>query len=74
MHPWYLRPTIRSRWGPTALLKLLKGVPPGDDKMFMPEGFMTKELGPKGLMGKGQDEMEADISRLKGQISGGCPW
>ena len=47
---------------------------PGDDKMFMPEGFLTKELGPKGLMGKGQDEMEMDISRLIGKTNAGCPF
>lgn len=76
VHPWYILPTFKQRWGPSALLKRFQGqVLPGDDAMFMPQGFVTGDLGPKGLMGKGQDEMEMDVQRLKElATSGGCPF
>ncbi|KAL8788467.1 MAG: hypothetical protein Q9213_001690 [Squamulea squamosa] len=73
MYPWYIRPTFKKRWGPSALLARLRGdVLPGDDTKFMPEGFATAELGPTGLMSKGYEEMMEDADRLVG--IGGCPF
>ncbi|KAI4282754.1 MAG: hypothetical protein L6R38_002713 [Xanthoria sp. 2 TBL-2021] len=73
MYPWYIRPTFKKRWGPSALLARLRGdVLPGDDAKFMPEGFATTELGPIGLTGKGYEEMVEDAERLVD--IGGCPF
>ncbi|KAL8681979.1 MAG: hypothetical protein Q9186_001921 [Xanthomendoza sp. 1 TL-2023] len=77
MHPWYILPTFRNRWGPGALLTRLKGekeLIPGNEKKYMPEGFLTKELGPMGLMGSGKGEMEDDIRRLEVEGGVGCPF
>ncbi|KAL9036678.1 MAG: hypothetical protein Q9180_004159 [Flavoplaca navasiana] len=76
-HPWYILPTFRNRWGPGALLMRLKGegeLIPGNEKKFMPEGFLTKELGPVGMMGSGKEEMEEDMRRLEVEGRGGCPF
>ncbi|KAL8817320.1 MAG: hypothetical protein Q9223_003828 [Gallowayella weberi] len=73
VYPWYIRPTFKKRWGPSALLARLRGdVLPGDDAKFMPGGFATTDLGPMGLMGKGYEEMAEDAERLVG--IGGCPF
>ncbi|KAL9021459.1 MAG: hypothetical protein Q9185_001356 [Variospora sp. 1 TL-2023] len=73
MYPWYIRPTFKKRWGPSALLARLRNdVLPGDDAQFMPEGFATTELGPIGLTGKGYEEMAEDAERLVDV--GGCPF
>ncbi|KAL8716494.1 MAG: hypothetical protein Q9225_006185 [Loekoesia sp. 1 TL-2023] len=75
MHPWYIRPTFKKRWGPGALLTRLKGgVLPGDDEKFMPEGYLTKELGPMGLKGSGREEWEQEVRMLKEKGGSGCPF
>jgi len=74
-YPWYIRPTFKKRWGPLALLTRLRGgVLPGDDAAFMPEGFLSRELGPMGLKGKGQEEVEEEVRRLGREGGGGCPF
>ena len=65
---------MKNRWGPSAWLKWFKGeLLPGDDNMFMPEGFLTKDLGPKAFMGKGEDEMKVEVRRLQEGTNGACP-
>ncbi|KAL8848862.1 MAG: hypothetical protein Q9221_006158 [Calogaya cf. arnoldii] len=74
-YPWYVRPPFGKRWGPSALLARLRGdVLPGDDRKFMPEGFLTVQLGPIGLMGNGGEEMKEEVERLGRQNIGGCPF
>ncbi|KAL8766048.1 MAG: hypothetical protein Q9209_007077 [Squamulea sp. 1 TL-2023] len=77
MHPWYILPTFRNRWGPGALFTRLKGdggLIPGNERKYMPEGFLTKELGPIGLMDRGKEEMEEEMKRLEVEGGGGCPF
>lgn len=75
MHPWYLKPTIKNQRGLSAVLARLRGdVLPGDDKKFMTEGFLTRELGPMGLMGSGKEEVEEGVSKFKKETGGGCPF
>ncbi|KAL8733566.1 MAG: hypothetical protein Q9166_001974 [cf. Caloplaca sp. 2 TL-2023] len=77
MHPWYIRPTFINRWGPRALLARFKGeVLPGDDKRFLPEGFLTRALGPVGLKGRGRVEQEVEVKRIRECADGGmgCPF
>ncbi|KAL8755069.1 MAG: hypothetical protein Q9199_003890 [Rusavskia elegans] len=75
MYPWYIRPSFKKRWGPSALLARLRGdILPGDEKRFMPEGFLTRELGPMGLMGSGGEEVKGEVERLGRENTGGCPF
>lgn len=46
---------------------------PGDSKYY-PEGFLSSEVGPIALMGKGHDEMEVTRERLVRANRGGCPF
>ncbi|CAK7241233.1 MAG: hypothetical protein STHCBS139747_002693 [Sporothrix thermara] len=85
-HPWYIRPSMWNRWGPVALVKRATGgVVPGDvrreedggvreGKTYLPEGFLALDLGPFSTMGVGQDEMAAEVERLKTMRAGGCPF
>lgn len=72
VHPWYVKPSFSSRWGPRALLiRLAGGVVPGDPKYF-PEGYHIHELGPSTQRGKSEIEMR----KLREDIRvkrGGCP-
>ena len=74
--PWYVRPTLRMRWGLQAWLKWLVGRPvPGDGGgRFKPEGYVIKDVGPEGFVGKGAKEVEEGMSRLMGEGRGGCPF
>lgn len=75
VYPWYIPPTFKKRYGPSALLARLRGdVLPGDDKKFMPEGFLTRELGPMGLVGKGGEEVDREVERIKLETGTGCPF
>ena len=81
-HPWYIKPTLKNRWGLKAWLSWLQGgVLPGDprhgDKYF-PQGFVISELGPMSMINTGSKEMERDkevlISALGDEYKPwGCP-
>ncbi|KAI1339097.1 hypothetical protein F5Y15DRAFT_407405 [Xylariaceae sp. FL0016] len=72
-HPWYMKPSLSSRWGFRALLtRLYGGVLPGDEgAKYYPEGYLISELGPSALAGKGVKEM--DLTRMKLGKVRGCP-
>ncbi|KAI0147192.1 hypothetical protein GGR57DRAFT_262906 [Xylariaceae sp. FL1272] len=73
VHPWYMKPSLSSRWGPNALLtRLYGGVLPGDQgTTYHPEGYLISELGPSTLVGKGLQEM--NITRIELGKRRGCP-
>lgn len=74
LEPFYHPPTFWSRWGPMALVfRLLGGTVPGSPD-FMPEGFIPTDLGPKNRMGKGAEEMEIDMARMRETRPSGCPF
>lgn len=57
-HPWYIKPSLTTRWGLNALLlRLVGGIIPGDER-YCPEGYRIHELGPVELVGKGDAEMQ----------------
>jgi hypothetical protein len=66
MHPWYIKPTLLNRFGPSAWRKWLKGgILPGDEgEKYSPQGFVTKELGPTRLKNSGKEMMEAEKEGL----------
>ncbi|KAL7620129.1 hypothetical protein AAE478_009121 [Parahypoxylon ruwenzoriense] len=76
-YPFYTKPTLWNRWGPTAwAIWLYGGKLPGDNPdEYMPQGYLFPDLGPKNRMGLGVEEMEADVKRIKaGFGQGGCPF
>ena len=74
--PWYIKPTLWARWGPSACVTRLFGFKlPGDDGgIYSPEGYTFSELGPKALSGKGTKEMDETRTRLIRERHGGCPF
>ena len=75
-YPFYLSPTLWSRWGPRAwTVWLAGGKLPGDDpEEFMPLGYSFDDLGPVGKMGLGKEEMRVDAEALLKADRGGCPF
>ncbi|KAI1332834.1 hypothetical protein F5Y16DRAFT_356703 [Xylariaceae sp. FL0255] len=72
-HPWYVEPSLMSRWGPQALFtRLYGGVVPGDEgTKYHPEGYKITELGPTELVGAGEQEMQRTRTQLNRRR--GCP-
>lgn len=74
LEPFYHPPTFWSRWGPIALVfRLLGGTVPGSPD-FLPEGYIPTDLGPKSRMGKGAEEMEIDMKRMRKTRPSGSPF
>lgn len=72
--PWYNPANFWSRWGPVAIAtRLMGGLVPGPEKL-MPEGFLFEDIGPKYTMGKGTEEMAANMEEIKTHQRGGCPF
>lgn len=72
-HPYYVKPSFYSRWGPSALYtRLIGGYLPGDQgSKFHPEGYTIPELGPESQRCKGQEYMCLERQRI--EKSRGCP-
>lgn len=75
-YPWYVKPSLRNRWGPMAwMLRAIGRKIPGDDgNMYAPEGYKFSEIGPQAFKGKGCEEMNETRARLNQQNRGGCPF
>jgi hypothetical protein len=74
--PFYVRPTLWNRWGPSAWLPRLRGLPlPGDDgDTYHPGGYLIPEIGPDAFFGKGKAEADETKARLLKERTGGCPF
>ena len=75
--PWYVRGTFWRRWNPMAMLSWTLGSQlPGDNgSHFKPQGFVFEDIGPKGAVGKGADEMERIQETLHLKSAGNsCPF
>lgn len=74
--PWYVKPSLKGRWGPRAWLTRLVGrkLPGDDNNRYAPEGWTHAELGPPSMRGKGIEFMEKDQQRLIAQDRGACPF
>lgn len=66
VQPWYVKPTLKNRWGVSAwIIWLKRGALPGDENgKYQPEGFLCSELGPIAFQGKGLDEMAENQKQL----------
>ena len=76
VHPWYVKPSLKKRWGFSAwMLWYQGGALPGDEGIkYFPEGFLSRELGPSALIGKGLDEMDENRQFLMQSGRAGCPF
>ncbi|TDZ61600.1 Mycophenolic acid synthesis protein B [Colletotrichum trifolii] len=72
-HPYYVKPTFYSRWGPSAMYsRLIGGCLPGDeDDKYYPNGYVISEVGPEGQIGKGKEHMDTTRERIS--KARGCP-
>jgi hypothetical protein len=74
--PFYVRPTLWNRWGPSAFVSRLLGLPlPGDSgDTYFPKGYSIREVGPSMFVSKGVAEAEETKARLRRERTGGCPF
>lgn len=76
LQPWYMKPSLVSKWGPGALLvKAFGGRVPGSrgDK-YIPQGYDLMTIGPEQQKGKGIEEMVPDIEVIKAKGVATCPF
>lgn len=67
VHPWYMEPSIFTRWlSPAAWqTRLVGGILPGDDDKYQPQGWVVTDLGPDSMRGKGVEEMKQDSEAIR---------
>lgn len=72
-HPYYVKPTFYSRWGPAAIYsRLIGGRLPGDEgTKYHPDGYLIPEVGPDSQRGKGKEYM--DMTKERVSQARGCP-
>jgi hypothetical protein len=76
-HPWYIKPSVASRWSWEAIrTRMWGGLLPGDDgDDYHPDGYHIAEIGPNTMKGKGEAEMAVIKAQLKERrmATSGCP-
>ena len=75
-HPWYVKPTLKRRWGPRALVTRCLGrkVPGDDGDRYIPQGYRIAEVGPAAQISSGRDAMANTTKNLEGLRFGSCPF
>ncbi|KAG5918544.1 hypothetical protein E4U42_006813 [Claviceps africana] len=77
IHPYYVRPTFGSRWGPQAWLTwALGGIVPGgrDGSRYMPGGYRFEEVGPNNRRPFGKEKLEEWEGQVERTLPVGCPF
>ncbi|GIC89790.1 uncharacterized protein Aud_006218 [Aspergillus udagawae] len=76
LQPWYIRPTLWSKWGPGALLiRIFGGRMPGSGgDRYLPQGYNLMTIGPEPQKGKGLEEMSLDMEVIKARGVATCPF
>ncbi|DAA75934.1 TPA_exp: Uncharacterized protein A8136_1305 [Trichophyton benhamiae CBS 112371] len=77
--PFYIKPTISSRWfSPAAIIRRVLGLPlPGDNgNEYCPRGYRLEELGPSWILAKKTINQDVKIARqrLDQNHTTGCPF
>ncbi|KAF9890227.1 hypothetical protein FE257_006139 [Aspergillus nanangensis] len=76
-NPWYIKPTLLSRWGPKALAVRFFGTGnlPSKNGQFRDEGYDIRTIGPGSMENKGQAEVDAMFADLKKRnMTATCPF
>ncbi|PKX95171.1 uncharacterized protein P174DRAFT_386416 [Aspergillus novofumigatus IBT 16806] len=76
LQPWYVRPTLWSKWGPGALLVRIFGgrMPGSGGDRYLPQGYDLMTIGPEPQKGKGLQEMSLDMEVIKARGVATCPF
>ncbi|KAF4156841.1 hypothetical protein CNMCM8927_004468 [Aspergillus lentulus] len=76
LQPWYVRPTLWSKWGPGALLVRIFGgrMPGSGGDRYLPQGYDLMTIGPEPQKGKGLEEMSLDMEVIKARGVATCPF
>ncbi len=77
VHPWYVKPSFGQRWGMKAWMVRWfgTGIVPGDlDEIYRPQGYDIRTVGPAAQEGKGIEEMEVNVEKLRGHEGMSCPF
>lgn len=77
VHPYYVKPTFRNRWGPIAWMTwALGGIVPGGKggEKYHPKGYRFDEVGPEKRRGVGRKEMDEFEEKIKSVRHMGCPF
>ncbi|KHN98023.1 uncharacterized protein MAM_04412 [Metarhizium album ARSEF 1941] len=77
VHPYYVEPTVRSRWGVSAwLIWALGGILPGGKggARYVPQGYLLSDIGPDKQTPFGQDELRAWERKVEESMPLGCPF
>ncbi|KAK2608705.1 hypothetical protein QQS21_002694 [Conoideocrella luteorostrata] len=77
VHPYYVKPTLGSRWGLQAwLIWALGGTLPGgsDGKKYSPEGYLFADVGPEKKKPFGMEELKEWEYKVEKTMPLGCPF
>ncbi|KAL4753958.1 hypothetical protein BDW72DRAFT_209294 [Aspergillus terricola var. indicus] len=76
LQPWYVRPTVWSKWGPGAwLIRVFGGKMPGScGDWYLPQGYNLTTIGPEPQKGRGLEEMGLDIEVIRARGVATCPF
>ncbi|KAK9646394.1 hypothetical protein HCH54_005144 [Aspergillus fumigatus] len=76
LQPWYVQPTLWSKYGPGALLvRVFGGKAPGSGgDRYLPQGYNLMTIGPEPQKGKGLQEMSLDMEVIKARGVATCPF
>lgn len=72
--PWYVKPTLFTRYSPLSWIKWIMGRPYPDGINYKPSGYKIFEIGPKKLENHGQKECSEIRDRLMNSDRGRCPF
>ncbi|KAL2052501.1 hypothetical protein ABVK25_007061 [Lepraria finkii] len=74
--PWYVKPTLRNRFGPSAWIFCMSGLPlRGDEgEKYWPRGYKIEQIGPDIMSGKGGEYWRESKERLTRERGRGCPF
>ncbi|KAI9724273.1 MAG: hypothetical protein M1828_003697 [Chrysothrix sp. TS-e1954] len=75
-HPWYVRPSLRSRWNFKGWLRwTIRSPLPGDGgETYIPQGYHLHEIGPRPLADKTALPTQDVETHFNQVVSGGCPF
>src|SRR5699024_10782459 len=76
LQPWYVRPTLWSKWGPRAfLVRAFGGKLPGScGHRYEPQGYNLMTIGPEPQRDKGIEGMVSDMKVIKVRGVATCPF
>lgn len=76
-YPFYVRPSLSNRYGPSTWTSWVLGIPlPGDGNgRYRPQGYSIADAGPEKMEGKGREWMEEDMRWCREKMEeNACPF